>query len=62
MIANTNKINVNNLASKIVEGVDKAVRKLVETSAAKNESLVISDKDGNIKKVPAKELLKDLPK
>jgi hypothetical protein len=62
MIANTNKINANNLASKIVEGVDKAVRKLVETSAAKNESLVISDKDGNIKKVPAKELLKDLSK
>jgi hypothetical protein len=47
---------------KILCGVNKALRKLVETAAAKDESLVISDGKGNPKSVPAKELLKTLPK
>jgi hypothetical protein len=34
------------------------VRKLVVDSAVNNENLVIADKEGKIKHVPAKELLK----
>ena len=45
------------LPEKVLTGLRKALRKLVENSAANNESLVIADKDGNIKTVPAKELL-----
>jgi hypothetical protein len=49
------------LQNKIMEGVRKAVQKLVISSAEKNEKLVIADKDGNVLHVPAKELLKTLP-
>jgi len=45
------------LPEKVLTGLPKALRKLVESSADNNESLVIADKDGNIKTVPAKELL-----
>jgi hypothetical protein len=45
------------LSEKVITGLRKALLKLVENSAANNESLVIADKDGNIKTVPAKELL-----
>lgn len=49
------------LHEKILQGIQMALRKLVETSAANNEELVIGDKDGNIKSVPAKDLLETLP-
>ncbi len=45
------------LRDKIVTGLRKAVDKLIETSAAKNDYLVICV-NGEVKKVPAKELLK----
>lgn len=45
---------------KILAGVQKALRKLAEEAAAKDESLVVKI-DGEIKDVPAKELLKTLP-
>jgi len=46
-------------SEKVLFGVKKALRKLAEESALKNESLVV--KVGNeIKEVPAKELLKTL--
>jgi hypothetical protein len=48
------------LRNKILKGVDMAFRELVISSAEKNQSLVIADKDGNIQHVPAKELLKKL--
>ncbi|MDB5016407.1 MAG: hypothetical protein JWQ84_1239 [Mucilaginibacter sp.] len=44
--------------NKIMEGVNKAVKKLVVSSAEKNEKLVVADKDGNVLYVPAKDLLK----
>ena len=62
MTTSTKNMDIDELGVKVLKGLNMAIRNLVETSAAKNESLVISDKDGNIKKVPAKELLKDLPK
>ncbi|MFN8407701.1 MAG: hypothetical protein U0X71_09520 [Sphingobacteriaceae bacterium] len=54
--------DINELSAKILIGVQRALYKLVKSSAANNESLIIGDKDGNIKSVPAKELLKTLPK
>jgi hypothetical protein len=45
------------LSDKIMAGINKAVRELVISSAANDEKLVIADKDGNIKHVPAKDLL-----
>lgn len=52
-----NKTDISELSEKVLTGLRKALRKLVESSAVNDESLVIADKDGNIKTVPAKELL-----
>jgi len=46
------------LSDKIMAGIHEAVRKLVVKSAANDEKLVISDKEGKIQHVSAKELLK----
>jgi len=48
------------LRNKILKGVDMAFKELVISSAEKNQTLVIADKEGNIQHVPAKELLKKL--
>ncbi len=48
-------------SAKVLFGVKKALRKLAEETAAKEGSLVVKI-DGEIKEVPAKELLKTLPK
>jgi len=45
------------LSDKIMAGINKAVRELVTRSAANDEKLVIADKNGTIKHVPAKDLL-----
>ncbi|SEK79566.1 hypothetical protein [Parapedobacter koreensis] len=50
----------NSFTDKILFGVQKALRKLAEEAAAKDENLVVKI-DGEIKEVPAKELLKTLP-
>jgi hypothetical protein len=55
------KLNVSELSDKVLIGIKKAIRKLIETSAASNRELVVGDKHGNFKSVPAKDLLKDLP-
>lgn len=47
---------------KVMIGLKKALRKLAEEAALNNERLIIGDKDGNAKSVPAKELLKGLSK
>jgi hypothetical protein len=46
-------------AQKVLLGMRKAIRKLVEESASLGESLVISE-DGEVKHVPAKDLLAKL--
>jgi len=51
------KTDITELSEKVLTGLRKALRKLVETSAANNESLVIADEDGSVKLVLAKELL-----
>jgi hypothetical protein len=52
--------DINELSEKVMLGLQKALRKLVETSAAEDRSLVIKV-NGEIKKIPAKELLHSLP-
>ena len=52
----TNKSELTGLFKKILQGMNEATRKLVEESAASGRSLVISV-DGEVKRVPAKELL-----
>ena len=49
--------DLSEFSTKVMLGLQKAIRKLVETSAAENRSLVIKE-NGEIKTVPAKELLK----
>jgi hypothetical protein len=51
-----NKSELDELSDKILQGMTEASRKLVEESAASGRSLVISE-NGEVKKVPAKELL-----
>jgi hypothetical protein len=53
------KHDLSELTRKVLEGVTEANRKLVEESAAAGRSLVVSV-NGEIKKVPAKELLAQL--
>ena len=52
----TNKPELTGLFKKILKGMNDATRKLVEESAAAGESLIISV-NGEVKKVPAKDLL-----
>jgi hypothetical protein len=52
----TDKSELDELSDKILKGMTEASRKLVEESAANGRSLVISE-DGEVKKVPAKDLL-----
>jgi hypothetical protein len=44
------------LTGKIQIALDKAIVKVIEETKAKNSYIVISDKDGKIKKIPAKDL------
>jgi hypothetical protein len=62
MIIQPKKTDMDEFAEKVLDGVNKALRKLVETSALNDQSLVIGDDNGGFKTVPAKELLKTLPK
>ncbi|BAU54154.1 hypothetical protein [Mucilaginibacter gotjawali] len=62
MIAQTKNSDWDELSLKIVTGVNKALRKMAEKSAANDGNLVISDGKGNVQSVPAKDVLKNLPK
>ncbi len=54
--------NFHELAGKILAGIRKANLQMAEKAAANNEKIVIGDGKGGFKSVPAKELLKSLPK
>ena len=47
------RVDISDLSEKVLRGLRNALRKLVETSAANNQELVVGDKDGNFKSVPA---------
>lgn len=51
-----NKSSLDKLSEKILQGMKEASRKLVEESAANGRSLIISV-DGEVKRVPATDLL-----
>lgn len=57
---NSEDTGIDKLSYRILEGIRKASRKLVEKSAADNKALIVADKDGKPISVPAKELLKKL--
>lgn len=59
--ANTN-MDIDEFASKVMEGLKRANRKLVENAALNDRSLIVGDDKDGFKAVPAKELLKKLPK
>ena len=44
------------LSGKIQIALDKAIKKVIAETKAKNSYLVIADKKGNIIKIPAKDL------
>lgn len=44
------------LSGKIKIALDKAIQKVITEEKARNGYLVISDKDGKIKKIPARDL------
>jgi hypothetical protein len=54
------KNDIAELSEKVLAGVQKALRKLVEINAANDEEMVVGDKDGNVRTVPAKDLLAKL--
>ena len=58
MIINDENIEFDEFSRRILDGVNKAVRKLVEAAAARDESLITGDENGKGKSIPAKELLK----
>ena len=62
MIIKNSRSDFNQLAVRIIEGINKANRKLVESAAANNDSLIVGDEKGGFKSVPAKVLLKQLDK
>jgi hypothetical protein len=62
MTLNNRKTNIDELAAKFTESVNKAIRQMAEKAAANNENVVIGNLDGTSKSVPAKELLKTMSK
>ncbi|HEY1164348.1 MAG TPA: hypothetical protein VGE90_04255 [Chitinophaga sp.] len=54
--------NIHELSEKVIQGMKIALRRLVREKAKNNEQLVIGDKEGNITRVPAKDLLPSVEK
>ncbi|SIO08486.1 zeta toxin family protein [Chitinophaga niabensis] len=48
---------VSEFSIKVTEGISAYMRKLIETNAALNQTMIIGDGKGNVLEVPAKELL-----
>ena len=55
-----NKKYLTDFSAKVMPALQNGLRKLAETSAAENRSLVVKI-NGEIKKIPAKDLLLTLP-
>jgi hypothetical protein len=51
-----NKKKSEDLSGKIKGALDKAIKKVIAEEKAQNGYMVVSDKNGNIKKIPASEL------
>ena len=46
----------NDLTNRIKDALDKAVKKIIAKEKAKSGYLVTGDENGNVKKIPAKDL------
>ncbi len=62
MTINNKQLNIDEFANEIVDALNVGLREMAEKAAANNERLVIGYMDGTSASVPAKELLKSLPK
>ncbi len=60
--AKINDPELSEFSQKLIAGISKAVRKMAEAAAAKDDYLVVSDGKGHPRSVPAKDLLKELKK
>ena len=60
MMSNLREMNINELHKDILAALEKSLEKvrknLIESEKRNNGYLVIADKDGKVKKVPAKDL------
>jgi hypothetical protein len=52
----TQKKKTEDLSAKIKIALDKAIKKVIEEEKARDGYLIVSDKNGKIKKIPAKNL------
>jgi hypothetical protein len=52
----SNRKKREDLSDKIKIALDKAIKNVIAETKSKNSYLVIADKKGNIKKIPAKDL------
>ena len=55
----TNKSNKGDLSEKLRSAMEKARLKFLKSQTKINGIVIIADQDGNIKRVPAKELLQN---
>jgi len=62
MTINNKQTNIEDFANKLIDTLRGGLKQMAEKAAENNESLVIGDKDGSVKTIPAKELLKSLSK
>ncbi len=60
MITPNNPTKFNELADRLLYDINEGLRKMVGIAAANDESLIVGDKYGNSKSVPAKKPLKTL--
>lgn len=57
---NPDKEKFSQILGRIVVGVNNAVRSMIEESALRDESVVIGEKNGQARRIPAKEFLKSM--
>lgn len=62
MTINNKQVDFDEFAVKFIDTLSAGLRQMAEKAATNNESLVIGNLDGTARLVPAKEVLKTLPK
>lgn len=51
-----NGTSIKDISASLEKGLEKARKKVIEMEKKNNGYIVISDKDGKVKKIPAKDL------
>jgi hypothetical protein len=57
---NDKKIELDPFTKSVLDGINRAIKKLVIEKAAMDENLIVADENKNPISVPAKELLKSM--